>query len=171
MDEKKELEGLQEGDKVWSPIHGNMEVERVGIEEYDAGMQFKFTYKDKIGKEDFIWAFDDGRKYAGDKHPSVFRNEESFRRYWEMEYTGDGDDSPKEEPSIDPEIIEELMDSTDSLQEEVHKMMIADAAFKCAGAEKTGDLIGRFALAVDSHRYNLHKEIRKLKEEDKDESN
>ena len=166
MDEKKELEGLKVGDKVWSPIHGNMEVERVGIEECDAGMQFKFTYKDKIREEDFIWAFDDGRKYAGDKHLSVFRNEESFRDYWNLCVL---DSSPKA-PCINPEVLEDMMEAVDALQEEVQKMIVADRAFRCAGQNLTGDLIGNFAHAVDSHRYNLHKEIRNLKKENEDES-
>ena len=159
MDEKKELEGLETGTTIWSPVYG----------------ESKITEKREVTLSIGDWNVNiDGRRSRlDDKHPMFFRNEESFRRYWEMEYTGDGDASkapPKEEFSIDPEIVKDLMDTTDSIQEEVQKMMIADAAFKCAGAEKTGDLIGRFALAVDSHRYNLHKEIRKLKEEDKDES-
>ena len=161
MDEKKELEGLEKGDNVWSPIYGECEIKEVEADG-DFDISGWNTGPDGI------------RTNLNDKHPAFFRNEESFRRYWELEYTGDGDDSkapPKEEFSIDPEIVKDLMDATDSIQEEAQKMMIAAKAFRCAGEHLTGDLVDEFSHRVDSHRYNLHKEIRKLKEEDKDESN
>ena len=152
MDEKKELEGLKVGDKGWSPLYGEFEVTDADDEE---GLQI--AWFGTSGIKETWWVITDGRRYTVDKHPAFFRNEESFRRYWELEYTGDGDDSkapPKEEFSIDPEIVKDLMDATDSIQEEVQKMMIAAKAFRCAGEHLTGDLVDEFSHTVDSHRNN-----------------
>ena len=161
MDEKKELEGLQEGDKVWSPIYGEGTIK--DIDDNPTDLPYRV---EAMGGEKSVWVTLEGNRDT-EEMPCFFRNEESFRDYWNLCVL---DSSPKA-PCINPEVLEDMMDATDSIQEEVQKMIVADRAFRCAGQNLTGDLIGNFAHAIDSHRYNLHKEIRNLKKENEDESN
>ena len=137
MDEKKELEGLAVGDKVWSPIFGEVEVESEN--------------------EDIFTISGWGVEYSGlrvgleDKNPVFFRNEESFRRYWKMEYTGEKNPHNKMLTKITEEkVTEELVKTIEELNHTIGKMQTASRAFDCADQGRTAELLSDLTIPIST---------------------
>ena len=79
MDEDKELSGLTEGDKVWSPIYGESLVSGANPD------NLVVDASDTRGRV-IPWGvdFDGHRTGLRDPHPTFYLNKKSFMKYWQM---------------------------------------------------------------------------------------
>ena len=79
MDEDKELSGLTEGDKVWSPIYGESLVSGVSSD------CFSVHAPNTLGGQS-LWGIDINGHRMGlyDPHPTFYRNKKSFMKHWKI---------------------------------------------------------------------------------------